>query len=159
MAGSEAGKAVPTRTRLPKTLAGIFLTLGAMGVAFSAASQVNAGWEAMFQAGAAPHEGTCQDVNHPVTVQFADPALNPASDITWVVEQVEFSGISPNCVGSAYEVAYREANTWVALPTEDSRGIVEGSVITVDLGGVNLDATSEFAISFSSSPSATTRLP
>lgn len=131
---------------LPRTLASIFLVLGLTGLGVAAATQVNGNWQGNFQAGAATTESSCQPSDEPIRGSFAAPTFTGEGDVPWEIQHVQFTGISPKCVGANYEVAHRSGGNWETLSSPDATGTVTGDVVTVSLGAVNPNETGEFAI-------------
>lgn len=146
--GSESSAA---RGMLSKIVAGLLLLLGFTGLTFAVATQLDEAWSGNFQAGSLLVESDCQLGNQVVTGKLGKPILREiaeAGESPWAVTQVEFSNISDRCTGMKYEVAYRTGSDWALLDSGTAQGIVTGSQVIVDLGGLDSNIPTEFAIVF-----------
>lgn len=132
---------------LPRFLASLFLVLGFTGLGVAAATQINGNWQGNFQAGVTMTESSCQPSDEPITGSFAPPTFTGEGETPWKISQVQFTGISPNCVGANYEVAHRNGGDWQILASPNATGTVAGDVVTVELGEFDSASGGEFAIS------------
>lgn len=117
--------------------------LGLLGLGFAAALQWDGSWLGTFQAGALFTELDCQPEGRPLVVGIGAVAFHPTAEHPFAPETVEFSGVSPQCLGHDYQVAYRADSDWIPLAS----GTVMGSTISAPLP--ERVGSAEFAVSFS----------
>lgn len=148
MPGGGGGAAKLLPRVWPKLAASAFLGLGVVGLGVAAASHFSGTWQGNFQAGSVLSDSNCQPSNQPIGGGFAPPTFDPNAATPWTPSGVLFTGISSNCLGANYQVAYRDHGDWELLGSADATGVVSGSQVSVSLGSVDWDDTSQFAISF-----------
>ncbi len=135
-----------TGSRAGRILATILFLLGLTGLGVAAATQLNTAWSGGFQAGSALTEADCQPADQPIVGRFGAPQFIGTGEQPWGPRNIEFSGISSECIGATYEVAYRTDADWTLLDAPNAKGTVTGPTVVIEMGDTRFKSPAELSI-------------